>query len=163
MEIREANEADLPAVHALICELAEYEKAPEAVTLTRKQLAEDFSDSKPRFFIIVAENNNRIVGMALYFYTYSTWKGRCLYLEDMIVTKSYRNQGIGQMLFERLIQIASSAQARRMAWQVLDWNERAIQFYHKYGAYLDPEWVNGKLTGNQIQQWANAFAKKSEP
>ena len=152
--IREACKNDLEAVHELIRELAEYERAPGEVTLSHEQLKADFTDAKPDFHGLVADDAGRIIGMALYFYTYSTWKGRCLYLEDMIVTENYRGRGHGKQLFEKLIQIAAEANAQRMMWQVLDWNEPAIRFYRKYNADLDPEWVNGKFTREQIEQMA---------
>lgn len=157
MAIREAGSKDLEAVHNLIQELAEYEKAPDEVSLTLEQLKADFERDKPGFGILVAVWNEQIVGMALYYFTYSTWKGRCLYLEDMVVKSQCRNQGIGTKLFENLITIAAQNSAQRMAWQVLDWNEPAIRFYKKYNAYLDPSWVNGKFSGDQIHELAKTF------
>ena len=153
--IREAEVEDLEAVHQLIKELAEYERAPGEVTLSLEQFKADFKDSKPDFNLLLAEENERIIGMALYFFTYSTWKGRCLYLEDIIVTEPYRRQGYGKQLFETLIHIAAETGAQRMAWQVLDWNEPAIQFYRKYKANMDEGWVNGKFTREQIVQLAD--------
>lgn len=94
---------------------------------------------------IVAEEKNEIVGFALYYISYSTWKGRCLYLEDFYVKESNRQQGIGGLLFEEIVSIAQTIQVKRMDWQVLEWNEPAIQFYKKYDAILDPEWLNGRL------------------
>lgn len=155
IQIRQAEETDLTAVHQLIQELAEYEKAPDEVTLSVDQLKQDFQEARPAIFILVAETAEEIVGMALYYLTYSTWKGRCLYLEDMIVTKEWRRSGIGELMFDELIIQAANWNAKRMAWQVLEWNQPAIRFYEKYNAYLDPEWVNGKLVYSQLQAAKN--------
>lgn len=138
---------------ALVQELALYEKAPEQVTLTLKQLEEDGFGENPIYGLFVAERNNRIVGMALYYEKYSTWTGRCIYLEDIIVTESERGNGIGHGLFEAVIGVAKERNSARMEWQVLDWNEPAIGFYRKYNATLDGEWLNGKLTRQQIQEF----------
>lgn len=150
-EVRPARTADLPAVYRLIRELAAYENAPDAVSLTLEQFRADFEQQEPPFQILVAEQEKLIVGMALYFYTYSTWKGRCLYLEDMIVTEACRQQGFGKALFEQLLTIGAREGVARMAWQVLDWNTPAIRFYQRYQAWLESEWLSGKLTAEQLQ------------
>lgn len=155
--IRHAAFEDLPSVHALIRELAEYEQAPDAVSLTLEQFQKDFKADNPPFRVIVADLDGFIAGMALYFYTYSTWRGLCLYLEDMIVTKAHRRQGLGRALFENLLSIGSKANVARMAWQVLDWNTPAIRFYQRYNAWLEDEWLSGKLTDDQIREWAGLF------
>ncbi len=144
MNIRAAEPKDVEAIFGLINELALYEKAPEQVTNTAQQLAIDlFQDNICH--AIVAEENEDVVGFALYYISYSTWKGRCLYLEDFYVKESRRKQGIGALLFEEILEIAKKMQVKRMDWQVLEWNEPAIQFYKKYDAILDPEWLNGRL------------------
>lgn len=153
--IRHAVEDDLNVVYDLILELAEYEQAPDAVSLTLAQFKVDFYIGDPPFQILVAEVDNAIRGMALYYFTYSTWRGRCLYLEDMIITKAYRRQGLGGALFEALIGIAAKHEVDRLAWQVLDWNQSAIRFYQQYDAWLEEEWLSGKLTGERIQAWAS--------
>lgn len=144
MNIRPAERKDVAAIFDLIKELALYEKAPEQVTNTAFQLEIDLFDDKI-CHAIVAEEKNEIVGFALYYISYSTWKGRCLYLEDFYVKESNRQQGIGGILFEEIVSIAKTLQVKRMDWQVLEWNEPAIQFYKKNDAILDPEWLNGRL------------------
>jgi GNAT superfamily N-acetyltransferase len=142
--IRKAERFDVVAIFALIQELALYEKAPEQVTNTHEQLAIDLFEKKI-CEAIVAEKENEVVGFALYYTSYSTWKGACLYLEDFYVIESERKLGIGQLLFDRVVQIAKERNVQRMDWQVLEWNEPAIRFYEKQKAILDPEWLNGRL------------------
>ncbi len=145
INIRSAVENDMEAVHGLIMELAIYEKAADQMTNTVAQLKADGFGDKPLFECIVAEKSNQVVGFALFYTSYSTWKGQCLYLEDFLVTETERGQGIGQLLFDEVYQIAKSRQVGRFEWQVLDWNAPAINFYKKYDAILDPEWLNGKI------------------
>jgi GNAT superfamily N-acetyltransferase len=142
--IRPAKQTDVSAIFALIQELALYEKAPEQVTNTAEQLAIDLFD-KELCEAIVAEKENKVVGFALYYTSYSTWKGACLYLEDFYVIESERQHGIGQLLFDDVLETAKNRKVQRMDWQVLAWNEPAIQFYQKQQALLDPEWLNGRL------------------
>jgi len=142
--IRKAERADVAAIFALIQELALYEKAPEQVTNTADQLAIDLFE-KYRCEAIVAEKENQVVGFALYYTSYSTWKGACLYLEDFYVIESERQHGIGQLLFDSVLKTAKDRKVQRMDWQVLTWNEPAIRFYEKQNAILDPEWLNGRL------------------
>lgn len=152
IQLRDAKRSDLPAVLELIRELAKYEKAEEEVTITLKELEEDGFGDQPLFNIVLAHFEEEVVGMAFYFISYSTWKGKCLYLEDIIVKQSHRRKGIGSKLFEEMIERAKEFGARRLSWQVLDWNQPAIEFYKKYQAGLDPEWINGKLTAKQINK-----------
>jgi GNAT superfamily N-acetyltransferase len=142
--IRKAERSDVAAIFALIQELALYEKAPEQVTNTADQLAIDLFE-KDRCEAIVAEKENQVVGFALYYTSYSTWKGACLYLEDFYVIESERQHGIGQLLFDSVLKTAKDRKVQRMDWQVLTWNEPAIRFYEKQNAILDPEWLNGRL------------------
>lgn len=153
INIRKATAQDMPAIHSLIVELAIYEKEPDAVEVTVEQLTEDGFGKKPVFEAIVAEGDGEVVGFALYYTSYSTWKGRCLYLEDFLVSEAFRGKGIGALLFERLIAIAKETGANRMDWQVLDWNEPALNFYRKYNALLDPEWTNGRFSREELQQF----------
>jgi GNAT superfamily N-acetyltransferase len=142
--IRNAQRTDVKAIFALIQELALYEKAPEQVTNTAEQLSIDLFD-KHLCEAIVAELDLEIVGFALYYTSYSTWKGACLYLEDFYVKEDKRKHGIGKLLFDEILLVAKRSNVKRMDWQVLAWNEPAIQFYQKQQALLDPEWLNGRL------------------
>lgn len=145
VRIRKAKIEDMPRVLELIQELATYEKAPDEMINTVENLERDgFGESKV-FDCIVAEGDDLIVGFALFFTGYSTWKGRTLYLEDFIVSETYRGKGYGKLLFEEVIAEAKRREVKRMDWQVLEWNEHAIQFYKKYKATLDGEWYNGRF------------------
>lgn len=126
----------------LIHELAVYEKAPQEVTVSMEHFTESGFGEKPVWWAIVAEENGKILGMALYYIRYSTWKGQAMYLEDIIVTEKARGRGIGKMLFDNLIREAKEKKFNRIIWQVLEWNEPAIRFYRKYNADFDAEWVN---------------------
>lgn len=142
--IRKAKRGDEVALMGLVQELADFEKAPDEVINTPEQLAIDLFDDKI-CDCFVYEIDGVIRGMALYYISYSTWKGRCLYLEDLYIQPQFRRGGIGQKLFKILVDEAKEMGVKRMDWQVLDWNESAIQFYKKIGATLDPEWINGRL------------------
>jgi GNAT superfamily N-acetyltransferase len=144
MTIREGEKEDLPQVLKLIKELAAYEKAEDQVDNTVEMMEKDGFGSYPLYGLFVAENDKgTIVGISLYYYRYSTWKGRRLYLEDIVVTESERGSGIGKLLFDRTIQKGHDENCSGMVWQVLDWNEAAINFYKKYyNANLDSEWIN---------------------
>jgi len=153
IKIRKGIEADLEQVLGLVKELAIYEKAPNEVEVTIEEM-HNWSFGKDKVFeFFVAEHEHKIIGIALYYYKYSTWKGKCLFLEDIIVTEAYRRYGLGSKLFNQVALVAKQQQVRRMEWQVLDWNEPAINFYKKYSAHLDGEWINGKLTHNQLQSF----------
>jgi GNAT superfamily N-acetyltransferase len=145
INIRRATKEDCPGLLGLIKELADYEKAPQEVTVSLAHFEESGFGAQPAWWGFVAELDSVIVGFALYYIRYSTWKGQCLYLEDFLVTEQQRGKGIGALLFERIIQEAKEKGFRRMVWQVLDWNEPALNFYKKYDAKLDPEWVNGSI------------------
>ena len=145
MIIREARKGDEHAIHGLISELALYEKAPNEVTNTVEKLAVDLFVDKVCEALVVENEEQQVVGFALHYESYSTWKGRCLYLEDFYIQPEFRRGGIGSRLFTRVVEIARERGAKRMDWQVLDWNEPAIEFYKKHDALLDPEWVNGRL------------------
>jgi len=142
--IREARKGDEQAIMDLIHGLALYEKAPEQVVNTAEDLGIHLFEEKI-CEAIVAEKDNQIVGFALYYTNYSTWKGKCLYLEDFYVIPELRGEGIGSLLFDQVIEIAKARGVKRMDWQVLEWNEPAIQFYQKKEAVLDSEWINGRF------------------
>jgi len=153
VQIRKGTIDDLPQVLTLIRELAVYERAPGEVTNTLEDMERDGFGENPIYKFFVAENEEGIVGIALYYTAYSTWKGRTLYLEDLIVTERLRRAGIGRRLFDAVAQEAKATGARRFRWQVLEWNEPAIAFYKKIGAELDGEWINCTMTAAQIQQY----------
>lgn len=142
VKIRKAVKEDCPRILELIKELALYEKAPEEVTVSLEEMEECGFGNKPIWGALVAEINQEIVGIALYYDRYSTWKGKRLYLEDLIVTESMRGAGIGKLLLDELIVFAKEEKYHGMVWQVLDWNKPAINFYKKYNADFDSEWVN---------------------
>lgn len=150
--IRAGRKEDLPRVLELIKELAEYERAPHEVTNTVARLEEDGFGSHPVYGFFVAEKENNIIGLSLYYWRYSTWKGKRLYLEDIIVTESQRGQGTGKALFDRTMEKALEEKCTGMMWQVLDWNEPAINFYKKYGAKLDDGWINCNLEATDIEK-----------
>ena len=145
MNIREAKIGDEEAIHGLISELALYEKAPNEVTNTLENLRIDLFVDRVCEALVVENEVSEIVGFALYYRSYSTWKGRCLYLEDFYIKPEFRRGGIGSELFVRVVEVAKKWEVKRMDWQVLDWNEPAIEFYKKHKAVLDPDWVNGRL------------------
>jgi GNAT superfamily N-acetyltransferase len=140
--IRRAKKSDCVRLLELIQELAVYEKAPDEVTVTLAHFEESGFGENPVWWAFVAEVNGVVVGLALYYIRYSTWKGQRMYLEDILVTEEMRGKKIGSMLFDQLIQEAKEKKLKGMNWQVLDWNEPAINFYKKYNASFDPEWVN---------------------
>lgn len=150
VHLRVAQKQDCWRLMELINELAVFEKAPQEVTVTLQQFEEAGFGPRPIWKAFVAEVDGFIVGFALYYVRYSTWKGSRLYLEDLIVTEIMRGKGIGKLLFNRLIQEASEMGFNGMSWQVLDWNEPAIKFYKKYEAGLDAGWLNASLTTQQI-------------
>ena len=152
--IRPGTADDLPQVLALIQELAAFEREPDAVETTVESMQQDgFAGDRSIFEFFVAEDNQKIVGLALYFYSYSTWKGKCIYLEDLIVTEAYRGRGLGRRLLDRVVMKAKAENAKRVVWQVLDWNTPAMDFYKSLGAALLPEWVTCRLTEEQIREY----------
>lgn len=140
--IRTGDKTDLPAIYDLVKELAIYEKEPEAVTATLEDYYNDFEEGI--FKTLVAEVKGEIVGMMLYYVVYSTWKGKMVYLEDFVINEQYRRHGIGQLLYDRLLIESKKMKARLVKWQVLDWNEPAINFYKKNNAIIESEWYNVK-------------------
>ena len=152
INIRVATAQDCPALLELIHELALYEKAPQEVTVTLEEFIEAGFGEKPVWKSFVAEVSGKVIGFALYYIRYSTWKGSRLYLEDFIVTEAFRGQGVGKLLFETVIQEAKDKGFNGMSWQVLDWNEPAINFYNKYNAYLESGWLSASFSKEQVNK-----------
>lgn len=145
INIRRAVKEDCPRLMELIRELAEFEKAPQEVTVTMDHFEESGFGPQPVWWAFVAEVDGRVEGFAMYYIRYSTWKGQRMYLEDLLVTEKMRGKSLGKLLFDRLIEEAKEKQFKGMVWQVLEWNEPAINFYKKYNAGFDPEWINCSL------------------
>lgn len=141
--IRKASSEDLADIYELVRDLAIYEKAEAAFVAPLEVYKENFE--KDVFDAIVAEVNGKVVGMCLYYLTFSTWKGRMLYLEDFVVKEEYRRTGIGQLLFDEFIQEAKRLDCQLTKWQVLDWNTPAVKFYEKNKATIEKEWWNAKI------------------
>lgn len=143
--IRKAKKEDCAQMMNLIKELAEYEKAPDEVTVSIEEFEDSGFGENPVWKAFVAESGDEIIGISLFYIRYSTWKGRRLYLEDLIVTEKMRGTGIGKKLFDETIDYGKSQNYHGMVWQVLDWNEPAIDFYKKYNAKFDGEWLNASI------------------
>ena len=142
IKIRKGTKEDLPAVYDLIKELAIYEDGLDQVTNTIKKMEDDGFGEHPIYGLLVAESQEAIIGTAIYYYRYSTWKGKRMYLEDLIVTEEKRGEGAGKMLFDEVLAVGKRTKCTGMMWQVLDWNEPAINFYKKYKTNFDGEWIN---------------------
>lgn len=141
--VKKAVKEDCEAIMNLIHELAVYEKAPNEITVSMEHFIESGFGAKPVWEAFVAKENNIIKGFALYYIRYSTWKGQRIYLEDLLVTEDMRGKGIGKLLFDQLVEECKSKKYSGLVWQVLDWNEPAINFYKKFeGVKFDSEWVN---------------------
>lgn len=143
ISIRKATRVDLRAALDLVIELAVYEEEPDAVTASIEDYQLAFDEN--RIQILVAEDAGNIVGMALYYLTFSTWKGKMMYLEDFVVTESYRRTGVGEMIWQALTEDCKRQKCILLKWQVLDWNQPAINFYKKNNATIEKEWWNGKI------------------
>ena len=147
IEIREAEPGDENVILKMIRELAVYEKEPNAVTNTEKELAVHLFEEKICSALVAIEKKE-VIGFALFYTAYSTWKGKCIYLEDFYVKEDKRRSGVGTKLFQSVIDIATDSKAHRMEWQVYDWNQNAINFYKKHNAVLDNQWINGRFEFN---------------
>jgi GNAT superfamily N-acetyltransferase len=145
VSIRLANESDVNAIFDLIKELAIFEKAEFELINTPEQLLKDGFNDNPSYYCLVAEKNQIVVGMSFLYVRYSTWKGKVLYLEDLVVKDNYRNKGIGTLLMNSTIEFAKLNGFNRIQWQVLDWNTDAIRFYKKFNSQFDSEWINVHL------------------
>lgn len=159
MLIREGNIQDMPAVLELIKELAVYEKEPDAVVISVADLERDGFGTNPLFHTYVAEVNHEIIGIALYYYRYSTWKGKTIHLEDLIVKQAHRGTGAGFALYKQIIQKGKNEGVRRIEWNVLDWNTPAIDFYEKSGAKVLDDWRVAQMDENGINDFLNLFKK----
>lgn len=151
--IRKGELRDVKAMHSLVVDLATFENAAHEVTNTIEEMERDGFGSVPAFEFLVAETAEEIIGVAVYYIKYSTWKGKGVYLDDIVVRHSFRRQGIGTLLFNALIGECEKLQAKQLHWQVLDWNEQAITFYKKYHASFDDEWIDCKLSAKQLQEF----------
>lgn len=150
INIRPANPEDLSQVYGLIQELARYENEPNEPTVTLEEFIEFGTSPQPSYHVIVAEKSKEILGMALYYYGYSTWKGNIIYLDDIVVKQNQRQQGIGSLLFNRLIEISRESQVNQLRWHVLDWNTPAISFYEKINASMEADWITCKLEKDKL-------------
>jgi GNAT superfamily N-acetyltransferase len=148
ISIRRAVREDCPRLLELIRELAEYERAPQEVTVTLDHFTKSGFGPQPVWWAFVVTVDGRVEGFALWYVRYSTWKGQRMYLEDLIVTQAMRGRGLGKLLFDRLIEEMREQNYTGMAWQVLDWNEPAINFYKKYQAAFDAGWINCSISGS---------------
>lgn len=142
VNVRKGKKDDLPAVLELVKELAEYEKALDQVNNNVSQMEIDGFGENPVFGFLIAEDEDGIIGTSIYYYRYSTWKGRRLYLEDLVVTEKKRGTGAGKKLFEETLEVGKQTNCTGMMWQVLDWNEPAINFYKKYDTHFEDNWIN---------------------
>ncbi len=153
MIIRKGNKEDMPAVLSLIKELAAFEKEPDAVVVTVDELVRDGFGSNPLFHTFVAEFDGEVIGMALFYYRYSTWKGRTIHLEDLIVKESRRGTGAGSALYKAVIQFAKAEGVRRVEWVVLNWNTHAIEFYERSGAAVLQDWLTVQMNEEGITKF----------
>ncbi len=156
LQIRKGTPKDMPDVLALITELAVFEKEPDAVVISAEDLVRDGFSENPLFHTFVAEVNNQIIGVALYYYRFSTWKGKTIHLEDLIVKESSRGTGAGFALYSEIIKQGKKDNVRRVEWNVLDWNTPAIEFYEKSGAKILNDWYLVQMDEDGI----NAFLNK---
>lgn len=155
MIIRKATKNDMPSVLELIQELATFEKEPDAVVVTVDDLVRDGFSENPLFQCFVAEVDGEIIGMALYYYRFSTWKGKTIHLEDLIVKESKRGTGAGFALYKEIIKQGKAENVRRIEWNVLDWNTPAIDFYEKSGAKVLGDWRVVHMDDKGIEQFLN--------
>ena len=156
IKIRDAVKKDMLQVHNLIVELAVFEKEPDAVEVTVDDLIAYGTGNNPEFMCFVAEDDAAIVGIALFYYRFSTWKGRTVHLEDLIVKQDRRGEGIGQALYAEVIKFGHKQGVRRVEWVVLDWNENAINFYEKSGALVMKDWHTVQMDKEGIENFVKA-------
>ncbi len=157
--IRQATIYDSTAILTLIQELADYEKEPESVKLNVAAIERDGFGQSPLFQCLVAEFENQVIGMALYYSRYSTWKGPTFHLEDLIVTEAYKGQGVGTQLYSEFIKIAHQNGVERVEWNVLDWNTPAIEFYKKSGATVLHDWSTVQMHKAEMETYLKELKK----
>ena len=160
MNIRKGNKEDMTGVLELIQELAEFENEPEAVLITVDDLIRDGFGANPLFHVFVAEVEKEIVGIALYYYRYSTWKGKIIHLEDLVVKDKMRGTGLGYALYSEIIKQGKKDNVRRIDWHVLDWNVPAIEFYEKSGAKVLKNWYLAQMDENAINHFVDNKLKR---
>ncbi|RYJ41344.1 GNAT family N-acetyltransferase [Flavobacterium beibuense] len=153
MVIRKGQKEDMPAALELIKELAVFEKEPDAVVVTVDELVKDGFGPNPLFKTFVAEKDNEIIGMALFYYRYSTWKGKTIHLEDLIVKENHRGTGAGSALYKEVIKFAKHEGVRRVEWAVLNWNQHAIDFYERSGATVFQDWLTVQMNEEGITKF----------
>ena len=153
MNIRKGTKDDMPAVLELITELAVFENEPDAVSITVDDLVKDGFGEDPLFYTFVAEKDGEIIGMALFYYRYSTWKGKTIHLEDLVVKESMRGTGAGSALYKEVIKFAKAEGVRRVEWVVLDWNTHAIDFYKRSGATVFNDWLTVQMDEDGITKF----------
>jgi len=156
MVVRKGRKEDLGSALGLVKELAVYESALHEVKNSVEEMEKDGFGTEPVFGFFVAENSEGIIGMSLYYFRYSTWKGKILYIEDLVVTERFRRSGAGRMLMEASIDEAKKQNCNGVQWQVLDWNEPAIKFYEKYNPAKDPEWINFRIEKDQLDNYISS-------
>ena len=161
IKVRKATKNDMPKVLELIKDLAIFEKEPDAVIINTDYLVNYGFSKTPSFFTYVAEYNNEIVGMALFYYRFSTWKGQTIHLEDLIVKQDKRNLGIGKALYNRVLKFAKAKNIERVEWVVLDWNTQAISFYKKTGAKILQDWKTVQIDKKSLEKYL-AKSKENE-
>ena len=151
--IRFAQQSDMPKVLELIKELAVFEKEPDAVIVTEEDLVAHGFGKHPLFICFVAEKDEEIIAIALIYFRFSTWKGKTVHLEDLIVKQAFRGQGLGTLLLDEVIKYGYSQGVQRVCWEVLDWNTNAIKFYEKKGAKILKDWYLAQLEGDAIKNY----------
>ncbi|HFS68136.1 MAG TPA: GNAT family N-acetyltransferase [Flavobacteriia bacterium] len=153
MVIRKGQKEDMPHILSLIKELATFEKEPNAVIIDTAYLVENAFSTPPLFYTFVAELEGEIVGMALFYYRFSTWKGKTIHLEDLIVKQDKRGLGIGKALYNKVLKFAQNEKVKRVEWVVLDWNKNAIDFYKKTGATILTDWRTVQMTEEKLNSY----------
>ena len=152
-QVRKASQEDMPSVLSLIQQLAVYEREPDAVEVTVEDLERDGFGENPLFNCFVAETEGKIIGMALFYFRYSTWKGKTVHLEDLIVNDAYRGHGIGFQIYKKVMEFAAENNLKRVEWVVLDWNAPAINFYKNTGATIFSEWNTVQFDEDSIHKF----------